>query len=121
MGIPREKSSNEDLINGCSFVLGIRRALIAGLEEDRETNDEIHILERISCYDINFRVMGNEGTDGLTRLLAFKEQRTAQLPLSQQPGVKGKGFYQGGKLEEPCKLHHSQLNPETELKTMGTT
>lgn len=65
--------------------------------------------------------MGNEETDGLTRLLAFKKQRAAQLPLSLQPGLKGKGFYQGGKVEEPCKLHHSQLNPQTELKPMRTT
>lgn len=121
MGTPREKSSNEELINGCSCVLVIRRALIIGLEEDCESNEEIHLLERISCYDINLQVMGNEETDGLTRLLAFKKQRAAQLPLSLQPGLKGKGFYQGGKLEEPCKLHHSQLNPQTELKTMRTT
>lgn len=121
MGTPRENSSNEELINGCSYVLVIRRALIAGLEEDHETNEEIHILQRISCYDINLQVMGNEETDGLTRLLAFKKHRAAHLPLSQQPGLKGKGFYQGGRLEEPCKLHHSQLSPQTELKAMGTT
>lgn len=40
----REKSSNEELINGCSYVLVIRRALITGLEEDCETNEEIHIF-----------------------------------------------------------------------------
>lgn len=83
MGTPREKSSNEQLINGCSCVLVIRRALITGLEEDCESNEEIHLLERISCYDINLQVMGNEETDGLTRLLAFEKQRAAQLPFSQ--------------------------------------
>lgn len=121
MATPREEFSDEELINGCSFVLVIRRALITGLEEDSETNEEIHILERISCYDINLQVMGNEETDGLKRLLAFKKHRAANLPLSQQPGLKGKGFYQGGSVEEPGKLHHTQINPQIELKPMGTT
>lgn len=78
-------------------------------------------MERISGYDISLQVMGNEETDGLKRLLAFKKHRAANLPLSQQPGLKGKGFYHGGKLEEPRKLHHSEVNPQTELKAMGTT
>ena len=38
-----EKPSNEELINGRSCVLVIRRALITGLEEDCKTNEGIHI------------------------------------------------------------------------------
>lgn len=66
---------------------------------------------------------GDEETDGLTRLLASTKHRAAHLPLCQQPGLKGKDFYRGGKpgkLEEPCKIHHSQINPQAKLKAMGT-
>lgn len=61
----------------------------------------------------------------MRRLMGWQDclHRAAHLPLCQQPGLKGKGFYHGrkpSKLEEPCKLHHSRINPQGKLKTMGT-
>jgi len=57
------------------------------------------------------------------KLLASTKHRDAHLPLCQQPGKKGKGFYDGGKpgkLEERHKLHHNQINTQAKLKATGT-
>lgn len=57
------------------------------------------------------------------RLPAPAKPRAGRLPLCWQPGLKGKGFHHGGipgKREEPCKLHHGQIDPQAKLKAMVT-